>query len=397
MSKSATSVRDVFELPEPGAPASGNWKTLQEKVTKEVKGIKTAALPDMAEKVAELFDIPIPNIFLTSWKKAAGIQSLLEESRSDPETVMNAELGDHTINSQHRPHIEIRIQNKAVKKIEFTLKLIFNLKGFVLKIQNGGIRGMQTGLCEVRGQMEYQGLVIAEKKLAPIALPGLVSFEGTKSEPQSESLEEKPATADDKPVGLTAARNESSNKNLEESAGARADGITENVSMETSRAIEELAGQLVEPNKAEVSDSPSAMVMLQELTAPEILHAAPAASQNANAVDESASHNVAVPEPEDNVVGQSMTPREDLIAPPQTTEATVEAEDRMTWEVGEDEESAASEQVESTELGSESASEESQTDESAEDVISRMSRELAEKQQSTRAVDETTDRAKAAS
>ncbi|HYJ85284.1 MAG TPA: hypothetical protein VEW46_04450 [Pyrinomonadaceae bacterium] len=192
MSKSSMTVRDVFELPKPGGEEPEGWKSFGKRVSEEVKGIKSAALPDVAEKVAELFEIPIPDIFLTSWKKAESIKALLEESRSAPETVMNTELGEHAINSVHRPHIEIRIQNKTVKKIEFTLKLAFNLKGFVLKIQNGAIRGIQTGQCEVKGKLEYKDLVIAEKKLAPITLPGALSFDGAPVETQTEAAALKP-------------------------------------------------------------------------------------------------------------------------------------------------------------------------------------------------------------
>lgn len=178
-----TTVRDIFALPEPGTEnAPSGWKGFQEKVGKEVKGIKTAALPDLAEKMGELFDIPLPDIFLTSWKKANVLQELLEESKKDPETVMELELGEHTINSQHKPHIEVRIQNKTVKKLEFILRLVFRVKGFVLKIQDGAIKEMRTGSCDARGTLEYQGLTIAEKKLAPIQLPTLVSFASEKAD-----------------------------------------------------------------------------------------------------------------------------------------------------------------------------------------------------------------------
>ena len=176
MAESPVTLRNVFELPDPDAleQASGGWKTFQDRISKEVKEIKTAALPDVAEKFGDLFDIPIPDIFLTSWKKANALQHLLEESRKSPETVMSLELSEHTINSQHKPSIEVRIHNATVKKIEFAVKLAFKLKGFVVKIQNGGIKEMQTGTCEVKGTVEYQGLVLAEKKLAPINLPGSI-------------------------------------------------------------------------------------------------------------------------------------------------------------------------------------------------------------------------------
>jgi hypothetical protein len=176
-------VRNVFALPEADAPerSSAQWKTFQDRLAEEVKGVKTAAMPDVAARVGELLDIPIPDIFLASWKKADVLRTMLDESRKEPETAMQLELAEHTINSQHHPSIEVRVQNTLVKKIEFTVRLAFNLKGFVLKIQNGVIKEMKTGACEVKGTIEHQGLIIAEKKLAPIQLPGTIPLERNKN------------------------------------------------------------------------------------------------------------------------------------------------------------------------------------------------------------------------
>jgi hypothetical protein len=187
MTDSPTTLRDVFELPEAGAPeqSSEGWKEFQEKIIEEVKGIKLASMPDITEKFGELFDIPIPDIFLASWKKANAIQSVLEESRKSPETVMNIELGEHTIVSEHEPVIEVKIHNATVKKLEFTLRLGFILKGFNLKIQNGEIREMQTGVCEVKGTVEYEKLTIVEKQLAPIKLPGSIKLPAGRHEEQT--------------------------------------------------------------------------------------------------------------------------------------------------------------------------------------------------------------------
>ena len=176
MSNSDLTVRQVFDLPQPGSPeeSSPRWQTLRQWMSEEVKGIKTAAMPDIGAKIAELLEVPIPDILLASWKKTDAIRELLEESRKTPDAVMNLVLSEHTINSQHRPHIEIRI-----KKLEFTLKLLFKLKGCILRIQNGAIRDMVAGTCEMKGTLDYQGLTIAEKKLAPINLPGRIALESS--------------------------------------------------------------------------------------------------------------------------------------------------------------------------------------------------------------------------
>lgn len=179
MSESSPTVRDVFELPQPGTPEeeSPRWQSLREWMSKEVAGIKKAGLPDLTAKVAELLEVPLPDIFLTSWKKTNLLKERLEESRKSPETALHLELGEHTINSQHRPHIEVRVKKMPVKKLEFTLRLMFKLKGFILKVQNGAVTEVQTGSCEIRGTLEYQGLTIAEKKSTPITLPGRISLE----------------------------------------------------------------------------------------------------------------------------------------------------------------------------------------------------------------------------
>ena len=190
MTEPPATLRDVFELPQPNAPerSSEEWQGFQEKIIKEVKGVKLASMPDITKKFGELFDIPIPDIFLASWKKANALQAVLEESRKSPETVMNIELAEHTIVSQHNPCIEVKIRNAVVKKLEFTLRLGFVLKGFNLKIKNGAIREMQTGICEAKGTVEYDKLVIAEKKLAPIALPTLIKLSDSEDKPEKEEV-----------------------------------------------------------------------------------------------------------------------------------------------------------------------------------------------------------------
>ena len=171
--ESAPTLREVFALPEKDTdPSDDNWKAFQEKVTKEVKGVKwIASMPDLAPKVCELLDIKIPDVLVTAWKKVQDIQRVLEESKKTPDKTVYLELAEHTIDYHSKPSIDVKIKRATVKKLELPIQLGFKLRGFVLKIQNGGIREMQTGNCEARGTIKYGGITIAEKKLEPIKLP----------------------------------------------------------------------------------------------------------------------------------------------------------------------------------------------------------------------------------
>jgi hypothetical protein len=179
MSDSAVSLRRVFALPENGAgdTSPDRWNTFQATLSREVKTIKwPAAMPDVAEKIGELFDVKLPDLFLVSWKRTVELRRLLSESRTTPEATKYFELADHTIRSEHHPYIEVKIRNVPVKKIEFTVSLACKLKGFVLRIKAGEIEEIRTGRCEVEGKVEFAGLTIAEKKLAPIDLPGSIKL-----------------------------------------------------------------------------------------------------------------------------------------------------------------------------------------------------------------------------
>ena len=173
--ESPVTIREVFDLPKAGQKdvQPKRWQAVEERIKKEVKDVKfPAALHDLGPKICELFNVPLPDVMVTSWKKVGSLQELLEKSRNAPDEVMYLELASHTINSEHKPHLEMRIKDLPVKKIEFLVKLVFNLKGFVLKVKAGAIQEVQTGACEVKGTISYAGQVIAEKRLSPIKLPG---------------------------------------------------------------------------------------------------------------------------------------------------------------------------------------------------------------------------------
>jgi hypothetical protein len=166
-------LREVFEVPEkPTDRGDDNWQALQERLTEEAKGIKwIAAMPDLGAKICELLDIKIHNVLLTAWKKADSLREVLESSRKSPDKSSFLDLAEHSIDYATKPSVDVKIKGVTAKKITLDVALNMKLKGFTLKVQNGGIREIQTGSCEVKGTIKYDKLPIAEKKLTPIKFP----------------------------------------------------------------------------------------------------------------------------------------------------------------------------------------------------------------------------------
>jgi hypothetical protein len=191
--ESAPTLLQIFSLPEKETdPSDDHWKAFQEKVTREIKGVKwISSMPDLAPKICELLDIKIPDVLIAAWKKVEDLRAVLEKSKLTPDETIYLELAQHTINSEHKPSVDVKIKGATVKKIELVIQLGFNLKGFVLKIQNGAIREMQTGHCEAKGTIKYGGLTVAEKKLEPIKLPFSIPIPAQLAVPIPETKKEE--------------------------------------------------------------------------------------------------------------------------------------------------------------------------------------------------------------
>ena len=189
-------LRDIFSIPEKTTDEGDDrWKAFQKKLTAEAKGIKwTAAMPDLGSKICELLDIKIHDILLTAWKKVEALRKVLEDSKQTPEKAVYLDLAEHALDYESKPFIDVKLKGASIKKLTLTVLLDLKVKGFVVKVQNGAIRELQTGNCEAKGSIKYGTLSIAEKKLEPIKFPFSIKIPSLIAipEPEAEVATETP-------------------------------------------------------------------------------------------------------------------------------------------------------------------------------------------------------------
>lgn len=92
------------------------------------------------------------------------------------------------------------VNEKSVGKIELEITVSLALEGFTLKIQDGKIKEILTGSCKGEGSVKCENVVLLEKELAPISLPGSIDLgEGLPIQPHERlgtaSIPEKAAKA----------------------------------------------------------------------------------------------------------------------------------------------------------------------------------------------------------
>ncbi len=149
---------------------------LKARVLKEAKMKWPVALDCVAEKIADLLNIAIPDIMVMAWKKYRILLAYTDSKKYPPGEVSLVPLAEHTISSEHHPFLEILINNQPFGKIEFHISVSLALESAILKIQDGKIMAVTAGTCKGKGTIECENLLIMEKQTQPISLPGTISL-----------------------------------------------------------------------------------------------------------------------------------------------------------------------------------------------------------------------------
>lgn len=177
MNDSATNLKDIL-LEQEVTGENEAWSTFERAVEQEISESEfDASLPDLAEKVAAMLDIELPDLLVAAWKKQVQVADILEQSHASPEETFYVELVEHTVESEHQPTIELSVREVVVKKMEFLLSLVLTLRGIILEIKAGTIREIQTGECTFEGRLNYRDLTLLQRASSPLHLPGNIQIE----------------------------------------------------------------------------------------------------------------------------------------------------------------------------------------------------------------------------
>ena len=151
--------------------------SLHESTDEQAKEIEwPIILDEVKDKVGDLLDIDIADIFLGAWKKAKMLDQYLDKKKYPPGESALVSLVKHSIKSDHHPYIEMVINDVAVGKVHFDIGVEFSLEGATLKVQDGKVMSIAVGTCTGKGKLGLQGAALIEEKTKPIKLPGTIDL-----------------------------------------------------------------------------------------------------------------------------------------------------------------------------------------------------------------------------
>ena len=157
------------------------WKSIeQSEAGRSLKetAVRRLAVPwgtvsrEVEERLGEALQIDPVKIFLGGWMKYRQFKELLERSQQSPDQTLLLSLADHSIQSTHRPLVELLIDGAVVGRLEFEVQVAFRLEGVVLKVRAGRVREVVTARGHLTGAVKCHGVALAEAKSRPFELPG---------------------------------------------------------------------------------------------------------------------------------------------------------------------------------------------------------------------------------
>ena len=160
---------------------SSRMADLRKAVEKVGEGLLWSSVEDeLYNSFAALLNVPLKSILVSGWAKQAEIRKHLKKgAAAPPEEIFLVPLAKHTLSSEHKPSIELLLNQQPLGSVTFHIILALKFEGAVLKIQRGRIREVQTGTCLGSGRITCEEILLIEKTTEKINLPGRLVFDDT--------------------------------------------------------------------------------------------------------------------------------------------------------------------------------------------------------------------------
>lgn len=146
---------------------------IKESVKREARAIRWPWVRDLvAEKGQDVLNLNVVEVLAEAWKKYAEIEKYADRQKYGPEESVLVPLVEHTVKSKHHPYVEILLHEKSMGRVEFDLEFSLTLEGFVLKIQDGIIREIQTGSAKGEGKLTLATVTLFKREAKALDFPG---------------------------------------------------------------------------------------------------------------------------------------------------------------------------------------------------------------------------------
>jgi hypothetical protein len=159
--------------------ASDELKEAQSQLDGHRSRVKPSrATEKVKEELDELMDVDIyEDVLINVWNNARLFEKYLDPEKYSASETIEVTLKKHTVDSVHKPYVEILFGDRPIKRITFVITVALHLEAAIVSVRNGRILRLKPGTCTASAKVTLGGAKIIERKSSPLALGPMVSFE----------------------------------------------------------------------------------------------------------------------------------------------------------------------------------------------------------------------------
>lgn len=138
-------------------------------------GLNVVVERELATKTDELLSANLADVVITGWKRYDALRQAARRTYDAPSTEEIVALAAHTVESSHRPAIEVFIDGASMGTINIELKIAVTIDGALAVVRQGWLIGLRTGTFTVGASLAVQQTAFAERRW-PFDLPGAIQL-----------------------------------------------------------------------------------------------------------------------------------------------------------------------------------------------------------------------------
>lgn len=186
MSESEATLKSLFSLEVSDLPpliaaalesADGSAAMKGQILQKAAKIDWDTIFTEIVEKVSGLLDMNMADIMMAAWSKYELLAQYRDEAKYPPGESALVPLAKHSLSSEHKPSVEVLVNDQSLAELAFSIKLTLHLDGAVLKIQDKKIREIRLGKVGGEGSIKCGDFQIAKKAFDSATLPGSIALD----------------------------------------------------------------------------------------------------------------------------------------------------------------------------------------------------------------------------
>jgi hypothetical protein len=139
------------------------------------KNTSEALQHEVSVATQRLLDFDLVDVMVRAWQVQTDLLAAARRTAHAPGHSEIVELVTHQVTSQHKPYIDLSIDDVPIGRIQLELELIFNIRAALAVVQSGALVAVRCGDFSVDASLAIEGEPVASRR-ASFDLPAEVKL-----------------------------------------------------------------------------------------------------------------------------------------------------------------------------------------------------------------------------